>query len=429
MTDLHKQEIEFSRLLRQLPCDDATRPEHRDALREQALATFHQSQQTRAASGWKHALNQGREIMKRPIPRLIAVTAACIAVAVLWLFVPGHQSTAQAFNALADALIAAKTAHFQMEVQVEGQPKQTFDTYFMAPAKYRQELPNVVNITDMNAGKIVTIMPMEKRVMVMNIKGELNKQASISYFDRVRELLARGRDAKDEPFKNIGEKEIDGKRAVGFRHESRTETVTLWGDPKTGQPVRIETLMAGVPRTEVNMTNFEINVDVKESQFDQTPPAGYKVQSMDFDASPPGEPALVDGFKAFTELSDGDFPDALDTLSVSRTIAFVVAKNVASNAKDVSDELVQELMKQSVTIGRGFQFALLLPDSAEPHYAGKGVKRDDADTPIFWYKPEGTKKYRVIYADLSVKDADAAPQVKGAVRIEKPIRPADATEK
>lgn len=421
MSDLHDQESEFARFVHRLPDDDALRPEHRDALREQALAAFDRAGQSHTSVWWKRAINQGREIMKRPIPRLIAVSVACVAVAALWLFVPGHQSTAQAFNALAETLMAAKTAHFQMEVQVEGQPKQKFDTYFMAPAKYRQELPNVVNITDLTAGKIVTIMPLDKRVMVMNIKGELNKQASISYFDRVRELLGRGRDAKDEPFKNIGEKEIDGKRAVGFRFESRTETVTLWGDPKTGQPVRIETLMVGVPRTEVTMTNFEINVDVKESQFDQTPPAGYKVQSMDVDASPPDEPALVEGFKAFTELSDGDFPDALDTLSVSRTIAFVVAKNLTDKGKDVSDEIVQELMKQSVTIGRGFQFALQLPDSGEPHYAGKGVKRDAVDRPIFWYKPDGAATYRVIYADLSIKDANAAPQVPEAKRIGKPV--------
>ena len=38
------------------------------------------------------------------------------------------------------------------------------------------------------------------------------------------------------------------------------------------------------------------------------------------------------------------------------------------------------------------------------HYAGKGVKFGDANTPVFWYRPEGSKTYRVIYGDLSVKD-------------------------
>jgi hypothetical protein len=90
-----------------------------------------------------------------------------------------------------------------------------------------------------------------------------------------------------------------------------------------------------------------------------------------------------------------------------------------SRGKDASDDDFPLLMKQVINIGRGFQFGLQLPEAADAHYAGKGVKRDAKETPIFWYKPEGAKKYRVIDADLSVRDADAAPQVEGAKRIEK----------
>ena len=43
-------------------------------------------------------------------------------------------------------------------------------------------------------------------------------------------------------------------------------------------------------------------------------------------------------------------------------------------------------------------------NEADAHYAGKGVKVDATDTPIFWYRPEGKAKYRVIRADLSVVD-------------------------
>jgi hypothetical protein len=38
------------------------------------------------------------------------------------------------------------------------------------------------------------------------------------------------------------------------------------------------------------------------------------------------------------------------------------------------------------------------------HYAGNGVKVGEADKAIFWYLPEGSGAYRVIYGDLSVKD-------------------------
>ena len=37
----------------------------------------------------------------------------------------------------------------------------------------------------------------------------------------------------------------------------------------------------------------------------------------------------------------------------------------------------------------------------------KGVKLGDTDKPIFWYRPEDSPTYRVIYADLSVLDVTA----------------------
>ena len=66
-----------------------------------------------------------------------------------------------------------------------------------------------------------------------------------------------------------------------------------------------------------------------------------------------------------------------------------------------------------MTIGRGFMFAMELPEAADAHYAGRGVELDQPDRPIFWYKPEGAKAYRVIYADLSVKEAEPRPRLPG----------------
>ncbi|MEX0977397.1 MAG: hypothetical protein WDZ48_01005, partial [Pirellulales bacterium] len=87
--------------------------------------------------------------------------------------------------------------------------------------------------------------------------------------------------------------------------------------------------------------------------------------------------------------------------------------------KKASKEDMQDLMTKSMAIGRGFVFVSMLPASSDAHYAGKGVKRDTVDAPIFWYKPTGKQSYRVIYADLSIRESEQAPQVPGAVRIEK----------
>jgi outer membrane lipoprotein-sorting protein len=321
-----------------------------------------------------------------------------------------------------------------MEVNIEGQPKQKFKAFYLAPDKYRQELKgviNIVNISDFEAGKMVTIMPEQKKVMVMNLKAASPDKLAKSHFSRLRELLAGRGDAKEDQYERLGEKQIGDKKAVGFRLDTKLDTVTLWGDPATGAPVRIEAVWGGVPHTETTMSDFEINVELQGSLFDTTPPEGYKVQSLDVDASPSREQDLIEAFKASSEISRGDFPDTMDSLGVMKLI-IKYSIDRPKNKQDPSDEEIQEVMKQSIAIGRGFQFALLLPETAEAHYAGKGVKRDTKDRPIFWYKPEGAKKYRVIYADLSVQDADAAPAVEGAKRLEKASkssRPAQPDEK
>ena len=62
-------------------------------------------------------------------------------------------------------------------------------------------------------------------------------------------------------------------------------------------------------------------------------------------------------------------------------------------------------------VQRGLNFAYHLPPDADAHYVGKGVSFGAADTPIFWYRSKDSKKYRVIYADLSVRDSDTPPSV------------------
>ena len=45
---------------------------------------------------------------------------------------------------------------------------------------------------------------------------------------------------------SLGEKEIDGRRVVGFRLSDRGTVLSVWGDPKTRVPVRIYH-MRGLP--------------------------------------------------------------------------------------------------------------------------------------------------------------------------------------
>ena len=68
-------------------------------------------------------------------------------------------------------------------------------------------------------------------------------------------------------------------------------------------------------------------------------------------------------------------------------------------------------------------FAASLPPEADSHYAGKRVSLGAVDTPIFWYRPKDAKEYRIIYADLSVREADMPPNVPDAQPVPAPRSP------
>ncbi len=74
-------------------------------------------------------------------------------------------------------------------------------------------------------------------------------------------------------------------------------------------------------------------------------------------------------------------------------------------------QLIREQRERHVREGplvqervRGMTFYIRLKPKNDPHYIGGGVKLGTPDCPILWYKPTDAEKYRVIYADLSVKD-------------------------
>jgi len=407
----HDPEADFERRLRAVPADDAPRPEHCDALRERALAAFDRAVRSRQQQPRQiRILVWGKAVMKHPMSRY--AVAACVVAALAWLLMPGS-GTAAAFEKIVEAVVSAKSARFHMEVNVEGQAKQSAEAMFLAPAKYRMEVGKIVSLTDFEAAKMLTLIPDQKQAVVFNLKhmpkdGSASEQAN--NFERLRQLL-QARRGELPAYERLGEKTIDGRKAQGFRLQSPIGTVTLWGDAQSGDPVRIETVYSGVPKSEVVMTKFEMNVDLKPDLFALDVPKDYKVKSFDIEASKPEEKDFVQSLRTCAELSGGAFPDSLDTQSVMK---LMVAAALGKAKDGPKEEDIDRLMKQSLTIGRGFQFALTLPAAADAHYAGKGVKKDTPNRPIFWYRPEGSQRYRVLEATLNVRDADAAPQVEGA---------------
>ena len=76
---------------------------------------------------------------------------------------------------------------------------------------------------------------------------------------------------------SLGEKEIDGRKVIGFHISSQPHDLILWGDPKTGLPVRVEMTSGIEGSVKATLSDFVFNVDIDESLFSLEPPAGYTV--------------------------------------------------------------------------------------------------------------------------------------------------------
>jgi hypothetical protein len=97
-----------------------------------------------------------------------------------------------------------------------------------------------------------------------------------------------------------------------------------------------------------------------------------------------------------------------------------VGEAQAQETKEFRQAQFSELQQR---VQRGLNFANGLPANADAHYVGKGVSFGEADTPIFWYRPKDSKKYRVIYADLSVRDSDTPPNMTKGQPVSAPSGP------
>ncbi len=115
----------------------------------------------------------------------------------------------------------------------------------------------------------------------------------------------------------------------------------------------------------------------------------------------PPQRELIDALRYYSERSGDIFPDSLDWRGFSVLLKKTFEPYMGQR---ITAKLTAENTEMQFKLQPGAAFAACLPVEADAHYAGKGVSLGAADAPIFWYRPKDAKKYRVIYADLSVKE-------------------------
>lgn len=430
---------------------------------------------TRPAFDW-------RWIMRPPVSRVAAAVVFALGITGVAAWFHGGGATF-AFDDFAAPILKAKTVKCKMIIETKGPPARTITSEIMTlgGTRMRQvtglpDMPKFVMIQDSSQGKTLTLDPASKTATVItstkNRKDKTPESGGLFTLYRLFQLVEEKPGAVEH--ESLGEKEIDGRKVVGFHISSQPHDLILWGDPKTGLLVRVEMTSGMEVSVKATFSAFVFNVDLDESLFSLEPPAGYTVRNAKTDQSPEEEKDLIEMFREYSKLSDGAFPDSLDFLTTTtiagkkaglrmstqkmwedfapgkgkpneeqmRKLEELMLKLTEGKPNEEQIKEVAEQMKEYVEtqtqktaeggevqaqeteevrqarfneilqrVQGGLSFALHLSPNADAHYVGKGVSFGAADTPIFWYRPKDAKTYRVIYADLSVRDADTPPNV------------------
>jgi len=265
-------------------------------------------------------------------------------------------------------------------------------------SRIRRTISNMdtIMIIDLDSAKMLTLDPPSKGAAYVDIQGPL-REGTKNLIEFVRNAVIGVKDQPDIPVQELGQREIDGRKAVGFLVRGQNEQITIWADSRTAQPIRIEMLLG---QTLYILKNIEFDVPIEESLVSMDVPAGYTLSQKQFDMTQFTEQDFITVLRLWAEhLLGGSFPQSL---TVGDLMSLTPQMGEKIGQLNISDE---EKTQLGMAMGRGFVFFQQLdPNRIKWHYAGSGVKLGDASKAIFWYQPKGSQTYRVIYGDLSVKD-------------------------
>jgi outer membrane lipoprotein-sorting protein len=249
---------------------------------------------------------------------------------------------------------------------------------------------------DQKTGRMTMIFSKTKLAMVMDMKNFPKRpNQTTDFIEKFKKL--QGDSAKD-----LGQIEIDGRKAEKFIANKDQQEFVIWADRKTREPIRID-VSVDILSTKMtaSMTNFEFNPVVPPDAFSMDIPAGYSVKHLSFNVPDleNGEKNVTESLRGYAKRSGGKLPDKLDDM----TSIVKLLENEKHPATQPSQEDMQWIAHSQMV--KHF-LGTLKP--GEWKYLGAGKMSGDSHTLIFWYK--SAKGYRGIFGDFSAQDLPAEPQ-------------------
>jgi len=340
----------------------------------------------------------GRTIMKSRTGKIAA--AAVIIVSVLaGIHFLGGTTESVVWADVVRPILTARTVVFN----VEGENVPVTRVMNMGTQRVRGEVLSPdgktvqVIVIDYDTFRMLTLIPNQKKAVFMDLKDVPEKPENV--LEELRNMVTEIQNDPDVSVEPLGEKEIDGQKAKGFRAIGPNGELTIWADLQTALPIRMEQRWR---QMEFVCTDFQFDVELEESLFSMEIPEGYsELPSAELGIASSTEQDLIESLRIWAEvILDGVFPRDLSTQ--------VYQDDVLKNREKFAKLQEEEKLELAMKLGPGFMFFNLLKAENDWHYVGKNVKLGDSESPVCWYRPEGSETYRIIYGDLSVKDVAPA---------------------
>lgn len=376
---------------------------------------FLQDLRERSAQAFVEAAARENEVVQ-PLPRsetrwriimhsrfLQFATAAAILLAVILGFTMFSETQNSLYADVIEMLQNARTLAYTLVTQTNGGAGQTISTtwQYKEPCFLRTTTRGGhVTVIDGLQGKQMSLVP--ENMTYIEGEFEMSEVQGDDAFDEVNALRALPAQADEE----LGEKSLGGRSVQGYRVTAGDASITVWIDKETRELVQVEKEYASAPGMNSVMKDFQFDVNLDDSLFALVPPEGY-TKSATLVANNMGSEETFVTFLRYwsTELTkDQSFPPIVIGPQLSKVMIDMVRQGKFHNDK-LNEVDPQEMYE-------AFLWVAQLPKESNWRYLGAGKTYGDPEMPIFWYRPVGQDHYRVVNADLSIKQvlAEDLPQ-------------------
>ncbi len=226
--------------------------------------------------------------------------------------------------------------------------------------------------------------------------------------------------------KSLGTRQIDGRKAKGYRVTRFGDpdwSADLWVDAKTNRLVRIHNpgLDKYDPENDPDRNNppgkkawlhrgmgslyrdIVFDQELDDSLFSVEPPAGYVITTTR--VAEPTEADMLARLRLVAECNGNVFPES-PNIPPGIVDKVLKKRNAGEKLSSPIEQKVFEVIEDWSGMARSHhpvhRFAANSTGGTWT-YVGEGVKLDDKDAVVCWYRPKDSTTYRVVYGDLRVK--------------------------